>query len=349
VARTSGDDAEADELIEVARGRDPERTDRFLTLLAGVLRRADLANGLEVQLPKGARVTSIQRALWTAIAEGRYGDGATDVLVTRLRAAVASTDGAAAAFGERLRRHYGGDDRTLEPAGAVVALMQMRSTVAKDVEQQSGTPLAETPGSGGNTGTTSTIEPSGEASTAPQSDVLGDELAMLVGEGAPGEEAVVARIDEARMAFSEPRARGVAPTRKPDLPERDLVTLLAEDATGKRRRTAGDRVGRHRPAGRRRHRRRTPCRRDHSTAAGKGHGRSLRRRRRHLVGGHGHFVAGSSLGDIARTVRRGTDQLALRRHRARSRRGRAGGHRRHRRDGGTPRVRRAGACCRRSV
>jgi len=333
VARTSGDDAEADELIEVARGRDPERTDRFLTLLAGVLRRADLANGLEVQLPKGARVTSIQRALWTAIAEGRDGDGATDVLVTRLRAAVASTDGAAAAFGERLRRHYGGDDRTLEPAGAVVALMQMRSTVAKDVEQQSGTPLAETPGSGGNTGTTSTIEPSGEASTAPQSDVLGDELAMLVGEGAPGEEAVVARIDEARMAFGEPRARGVAPTRKPDLPERDLVTLLAEDVTGKDdalRAIALDVVGRsvvvdvagslH------------PSR--HPAAGGEGHGRPIRRRRRHVVG------------------RRDTSwqaQVALRRHRARSRRGRVGGHRRHRRDGGTPRVRRAGACCRRSV
>ena len=95
VARTSSDDAEADELVDVARGRDPERTDRFLTLLAGVLRRADLANGLEAQLPRTAKVTSIQRALWTAVAEGRYGDGASDVFVRRLRAAVASTDGRA--------------------------------------------------------------------------------------------------------------------------------------------------------------------------------------------------------------------------------------------------------------
>ncbi len=81
VARTSGDDAEADELVDLARGRDPERTDRFLTLLAGVLRRADLANELEAQLPRTAKVTPIQRALWTAVAEGRYGDGASDVLV----------------------------------------------------------------------------------------------------------------------------------------------------------------------------------------------------------------------------------------------------------------------------
>jgi len=44
---------------------------------------------------------------------------------------------------------------------------------------------------------------------------------------------VVARIDEARTAFGDLGIAGVAPMRKPDLPERDLVTLLAEDVTGK--------------------------------------------------------------------------------------------------------------------
>ena len=73
------------------------------------------------------------------------------------------------------------------------------------------------------------------------------------------------------------------------------------------------------------------------------------RRRRHLVGRHGHGVAGSNLGDDARAVRRGTDQVALRRHRVRSRRRRVGRHRRHRRDDGHLCVRRAAACCWRGV
>jgi len=244
VARTSSDDAEADELVDVARGRDPERTDRFgfspCWPVSCVV--PTWANGLESQLSRTAKVTSIQRALWTAVAEGPLrGWG-----IRCLRAATAG--------GRRVDRR-------------------------------------------------------------------------------PGEEAVVARIDEARMAFGDLGLAGVAPMRKPDLPERDLVTLLAEDVTGKDdalRAIALDVVGRsvvvdvagslH------------PSR--HPAAGGEGHGRPIRRRRRHVVG------------------RRDTSwqaQVALRRHRARSRRGRVGGHRRHRRDGGTPRVRRAGACCRRSV
>ncbi|MEJ7561816.1 MAG: hypothetical protein WKF45_04730, partial [Ilumatobacteraceae bacterium] len=182
-----------------------------------------------------------------------------------------------------------------------------------------------------------------------QSDVLGDELAMLVGEGAPGEEAVVARIDEARMAFGDLGIAGVAPMRKPDLPERDLVTLLAEDVTGKDdalRAIALDVIGR-------------PVVVD---VAGSLHAVAITPPPQAKVtvgpsvavdvtssGATDTSWQAATFGDIARTVRRGTDQVALRRHRARSRRGRAGGHRRHRRDGGTPRVRRAGACCRRSV
>lgn len=209
---------------------DRRRTATFLTVAGAACGRADLverwaADALGTVDPDHA-VTRAQRALWVAAAEGHLGEDARSMLLDRLRASVGalpapSVDETVAAWTTRLRRS--GRTAGTTDAGAA-PVTQVREAAAS---------LA---------GLRALADGTGEAQPGAPQEAPGDTavkelvavLRALVEEGAEEERELMGRVAQLEAVVSGRDAPGP----RWDAPAGDLLTLLGDDALGRR-----DRVG----------------------------------------------------------------------------------------------------------
>jgi len=222
---------------------DRRRTATFLTVAGAACGNVDLvarwASDALGTLDPAHPVTRAQRAVWVAAAQGRLGDDARDVLLDRLRAAVAALPdatveqsvevwtaevrAAAGGGGTVSRTAEAGAPQVSQARRAADALTALRAAVATPVERVA-VPVY---------GTADGL-PADAAGTSQSTDTTLDELVAvlraLVDEGAEEERALMTRIAELEAVVTGHDAPGPAW----DAASGDLLTLLREDALERR-------------------------------------------------------------------------------------------------------------------
>jgi hypothetical protein len=215
-ALVRGDAAAADKHTAVAIERDEDRTTMFLTLgLATAGRYAEAVPWLARALPAlGTTVTTVQRRLWIACADGAFGEPGREHIERRLTEVL---DELPAEVAERQRERW--RQTAVGPAGTT------RSRLPRELQDQPA--VTEPPPMAGRLAALrarveAAVRP---VDTAPAAD-LGDPLTALVDEGAPEERTLVARARELRQIIE---MGGVEQPVAWDAPAGETLDLLHRD------------------------------------------------------------------------------------------------------------------------
>lgn len=192
----------ADEtLLDTARGRDPVRTDLFALALAGLTGQDGDAIRAFTRLTAGPwLVTAWQRTIWAAAAERRFGDESRAALVDSLRA---SSDIAGL---EVLGALLPGESPATASLDACRQLRDLASRLASEREEA-------------------------ERTAAPEvaDDPLAELVAVLVGEGAPGEVAVLDKMSSIRNVLASSSSIETPVRVSLDRQVGDVAALLRSD------------------------------------------------------------------------------------------------------------------------
>lgn len=206
-------------LLGEARRRDRRRTDLFVACVAGLAERdSKVVASVDDVLPAAADVTAIERAIWIAAANGRYGPDSTVNLITRLRSIVDESvddDTRQARLRSLVSRITGANPKgqtPLDAGNAIAALRQWVERVA-DTEPREVEPQPA-PADGRVDGSV---------------DGLAEAIAVLVNEGAPGEHSVLVRMTEIRNALATIGVRSTPSLPAVDEPAGEAWKLLLDD------------------------------------------------------------------------------------------------------------------------
>lgn len=210
-----------------ARRRDPVRTAQFLAAVA-ILTRSDVADDdLATLFPTSRRVSTYQRALWLAVAEGGLGEEARRGLAQAIAWVLAQeTTQPAQPEGDLVQVRMPGPRVTPDDLDEVVTshLLGRRTPPADTASATEALAdlraLVAAAAAAGRT-----LPAAGEVP-----DGVADLLAQVVSAGAPGEEPVVERIIEIRQALAAIGAStSIAAPALLDEDELDVVDLLRAD------------------------------------------------------------------------------------------------------------------------
>lgn len=226
-ARLRGDAATEQEAANEARRRNPARTAQFLAAVAILMGTTVAEDDLATLWPTSRQVSTYQRSLWLAVANGALGEEARSGLIGALRWVLSRPDAEPEAD-DALRTvqvrmastHRGPTEpeeivtdgllrrRLPDEAGsAAIALADLRQRVQAALEASPAQPQSQ---------------------AAPEG--VADLLAQVVSSGAPGEEPLVARLVEIRQTLAAIGAStSIAAPALLDEESLDVVELLRAD------------------------------------------------------------------------------------------------------------------------